>query len=241
MTTFKDFLRWYNNKDVVPTLEAMQKMIAFYHHKGVDMLKLGCTLPNLANICLHKSTNAKFYPFTENDKNLLEKIRDDMVGGPSIVFTRKAVVNETLIQDSANVCISIVGIDASQLHPFSMCQEMPTGLYTRWDLDPESGRSRPRQNKTRSFENMVMSYYQRIRPDCKIVSFYTTGTQKKIDCFSVDGFCEHCNTVFEAMGCYYHHCSCYRGRDSEGNEKERNGCVAKTLFNGKRVYSYGNV
>ena len=106
------------------------------------MLKLGCTLPNLANICLHKSTNAKFYPFTENDKDLLEKIRDDMVGGPSIVFTRKAVVNETLIRDSANVCKSIVGIDASQLYPFLMCQEMPTGLYTRWDLDPESGRFR---------------------------------------------------------------------------------------------------
>ena len=25
MNTFKDFLRWYNNKDVVPILEAMQK------------------------------------------------------------------------------------------------------------------------------------------------------------------------------------------------------------------------
>ena len=24
ISTFKDFLRWYNNKDVVPTLEAMQ-------------------------------------------------------------------------------------------------------------------------------------------------------------------------------------------------------------------------
>ena len=39
--TFKNFLRWYNNKDVVPTLEAMQKMLAFYHKKGIDMLKLG--------------------------------------------------------------------------------------------------------------------------------------------------------------------------------------------------------
>ena len=29
MRTFKDFLRWYNNKDVVPTLEAMQKMLVF--------------------------------------------------------------------------------------------------------------------------------------------------------------------------------------------------------------------
>ena len=61
----------------------MQKMIAFYHDKDIDILKLGCTLPNLANICLHKSTDAKFYPFTEGDKDLLEKIREDVVGGPS--------------------------------------------------------------------------------------------------------------------------------------------------------------
>ena len=51
MSSFKDFLRWYNNKDVVPTLEAMQKRIAFYHDKYIDMLELGCTLANLANIC----------------------------------------------------------------------------------------------------------------------------------------------------------------------------------------------
>ena len=60
MTVFKDSLKWYN-KDVVPTLEKMQKTIQFYHK--IDLLKLGCTLPNLANICLHKSTNYKFYPF----------------------------------------------------------------------------------------------------------------------------------------------------------------------------------
>ena len=33
LSSFKDFLRWYNKKAVVPTLEAMQKMIAFYHEK----------------------------------------------------------------------------------------------------------------------------------------------------------------------------------------------------------------
>ena len=67
MQSFKDFLRWYNNKDVVPTLEAMQKMVDFDHNNGNNMLKLGCTLPKLANICLHRSTKAKFYPFTESD------------------------------------------------------------------------------------------------------------------------------------------------------------------------------
>ena len=117
MSSFKDFLRWYNNEDVVPTLEAMQKMIAFYHDKDIDMLKLGCTLPNLANICLHKSTDAKFYPFMEGDKDLLEKSQEDVVGGPSIVFTRKAVVDETFIRKSTNLCKSIVGLTLANYTP----------------------------------------------------------------------------------------------------------------------------
>ena len=51
----------------------MQKKIAFYHDKDIDMLKLVCTLPNLANVCLHKTTDAKFYAFTEADIDLLKK------------------------------------------------------------------------------------------------------------------------------------------------------------------------
>ena len=202
MNSFKDFLRWYNNKDVVSALEAMEKMIAFYHEKDIDMLKLGCSLPNLANICLQNSTDAKFYPFTEGDKDLLEIFREDVVGGPSIVCTRKALVDETFIRKSTNICKSIVGIDASQLYPDSMCHPMLTELYRRWDIDLKTSRFTPRQNKTRSFEHIVTFYFQRTRQDCKIESFHTRGRQKKIDCFSVDGFCSHCNTVFAAMGCF---------------------------------------
>ena len=52
----------------------MQKIIAFYHDKNNYMLKLDCTLPSLANICLHKSTDAKLYPFTEENKTYCIKI-----------------------------------------------------------------------------------------------------------------------------------------------------------------------
>ena len=38
-----------------------------------------------------------------------------MTGGPSIVFTRKAVVDQTYIRNSENICKSFVGMDASQL------------------------------------------------------------------------------------------------------------------------------
>ena len=158
----------------------MQKMIEFHHNKGIDMLKHGCRLPNLANTCSHKSTDSKFYPFTESDRDLLEKIREDMVGGPSIVYTHKAVVDQTFIRKSSDLCKSIAGIDASQLCPYSRCQPVPIGLYTRWEYDSETKRLTARQNKSRSFENMVLSYFQQSRPDCKNESNVTTGRQKKL-------------------------------------------------------------
>ena len=60
-----------------------------------------------------------------------EKIREEMTGGSPIVFTRKAVVVKTIIKDSSSICKSIVGIDAGQLYPYSICQDMPKRLYTR--------------------------------------------------------------------------------------------------------------
>ena len=74
---------------------------------------------------------------------------------------------------------------------------MPIGLYTRWNYDSESQKFMARQNKTRSFENLVLSYFQKTRPECRIESNVTTGRQKQIDCFSVDGTCNHCSTVFK--------------------------------------------
>ena len=145
-----------------------------------------------------------------------------MVGGPSIAFTRKAVVDENFIRKSANLCKSIVGIDASQLYPSSMGQQMPTGLYTRWNYDAESQKFTPLQNKTRTFENMVRPFVQQTRPECRIESNVTTGRQKKIDCFSVDGICNHCIIVFEAMGCSFHYCPSQQARPSlTDNENKR--------------------
>ena len=82
-----------------------------------------------------------------------------------------------------------------------------------------TSRFTPRQSKTRSFEIMVMSYFQRTRPDCKIESLYTTGRQQKFGRISVDGFSSHCNTVFEAMGCFDHFRRCQELRSSLSEEE----------------------
>ena len=95
-----------------------------------------------------------------------------------------------------------------------MFQPMPTELYKKWNYDIESQNFVPRQNKTLSFEFMVLSVFQRTRPECNIEGNVTNGRQKRIDCFSVDGICNYCNTVFEAMGCYFHQCPCQEARPS---------------------------
>ena len=97
-----------------------------------------------------------------------------MVSRSSIEFIREALVDVTFIRNSRNWCKTIVGSDASHLYLFSMCEAMPTGLYTR------SGKFKLRQNKTKSFENIVMSYFQRFRPQCKMESFHTTVTEERL-------------------------------------------------------------
>ena len=52
----------------------MQILNQFYHNKGIDMLKLGCTLPNLANLCLHKSTITSFIHFAIVIKIYVKKV-----------------------------------------------------------------------------------------------------------------------------------------------------------------------
>ena len=95
------------------------------------MSKFGCTQPSLANICLHEPTDSKLQLITKTNKKFVERIQEDFVVGPSVVFTRKPVVKETFIRKSTNLCKSIVCFDASQLYPYPKCQAMPTGLYTR--------------------------------------------------------------------------------------------------------------
>ena len=79
-------------------------MIAFNHDRDIDMLKLGCTLSNQTNICLQKFTDAMFHTFPEADIDLLEKVREDVVGGLSIVWTCKVVGDESFIRKYTKIC-----------------------------------------------------------------------------------------------------------------------------------------
>ena len=48
MKTLADWLRYYNDLDVAPGLEALEKMRAFYTEKGIDILKDAVSLPGVS-------------------------------------------------------------------------------------------------------------------------------------------------------------------------------------------------
>ena len=116
------------------------------------MLKLGCISPNLANICLHKPTDAKFYPFTEGDKDLSEKMREVVVSGPIIVFARKAVNLFGSLQLYANLLLGLMPAKYIPTRWANTC--LPVFIrvetWTQKRVDSHLDRTRPAALKKRS-------------------------------------------------------------------------------------------
>ena len=52
---------------------------------------------------------------------------------------------------------------------------------------------------------------------------------KKRDCFSVDGFSSHCNTVSEETGCFHQFCARQKKRPSRSEEDIKRGSKKREL------------
>ncbi len=67
MSNMFDYLKFYNNCDVIPMVEAIQKMFDFYRAKGLDMFKDAISLPGLAYKMLMNCPKANFSLFVKNE------------------------------------------------------------------------------------------------------------------------------------------------------------------------------
>ena len=100
MSTFKDYLVWYNNRDVAPFMDALQKQFNFYVQLGLDMFKDGLSVPGLTLKYLFMTCEDTIFTlFDHCNKNLHDLVRENMVGGPSIIFHRYHEVGITKIQE----------------------------------------------------------------------------------------------------------------------------------------------
>ena len=133
------------------------------------------------------------------------------------------------------MCKTIVGIDASQLYPFSMMKDMPTGVYTKWELREDTGLFHPRRSKKNYLEYIVLKDFQKQNPHCYIQTQFNQKSQKRIGFYLVDGFCSHGSTVFEVLGCYWHICPCQEKKrlpivENENGVKRRESDECRSKF-----------
>ena len=101
MQTFRDFLIWYNNLDVQPFCDALEKMCAFWKDKNINMLRQRISIPGVTLTYLFTTleTGIFFSLFDEKNKDLYYLFKKNMVGGPSIIYHRYHEAGKTTIRE----------------------------------------------------------------------------------------------------------------------------------------------
>ena len=126
-------MEYYSNLDVTPFLETLEKMKAFYTKLGIDIFKDAVSLPGVSVQYILRGTLRRHDPpeLYAPSEEVYEMLKGAVVGGPSLVFTRKHVAGETRIRshkyDLARLVKRILGFDANSLYPSTMAKDMPCG------------------------------------------------------------------------------------------------------------------
>ena len=231
MTTLRDFLVWYNNRDVVPFLQAIDRQFAFYQQRGIDMFKQGISVPGLTLLYLFNDLPEKTYftIFNEKNKDLHDLVKDNIVGGPSIIFHRYHEKGVTTLRqneygEAARPCRSIVGYDANALYLWSLMQDMPMGWCTRRraenDFRPESAQLYGQM----AGEWLTWESERTGRP----IRHQINGREKRIGKHRVDGWCSETKTAYQFQGCFFHGCPCTREEVNAVNGKPMAQLLAET-------------
>ena len=234
MKTMRDFLVWYNNRDVIPFLQAIEKQFAFYQQHNIDMFKDGISVPGLSLLHLFNDlpNNTFFTIFNQTNSDLHKLVKDNIVGGPAIIFHRYHEQGITKTRGGEETCRKIVGYDANALYLWAIMQDMPTGWYTR---RREENKFRPQQ---------AQPYGQMAAQWLTSVSFTTghtirhqsNGREKRVGKLLVDGWCAETRTAYQFHGCYFHGCTnCYEPQETNALNGKT---MAKLLEDTKKNTAY---
>ena len=88
MKSIRDWLERYNNLDVGPFLDALERHARVMRDFGLDLITDAPTLPGLALKFAMRDLPGLFHTFGEDQAHVHRLIRENLVGGPSIVFNR---------------------------------------------------------------------------------------------------------------------------------------------------------
>ena len=234
MTTMRDYLIWYNNRDVTPFLDAIAKQAAFYRDRHIDMFKDGISVPGLSLLHLFNDlpNDTNFVTFNRTNSDLHKLVKDNIVGGPAIIFHRYHEKDVTKIRGGGETCRAIVGYDANALYLWALMQDMPTGWYVR---RREENGFRPQQ--AQPYGQMAIQWLTRESERTGLsIRHQANGREKRIGKLPVDGWCAQTHTAYQFHGCYFH--GCPKCHQPEETNKLNGKTMVTLLANTKKHTAY---
>ena len=177
------------------------------------------SLPGLTLNLLYKlkDEDSLFVLFNQTHSDLHTLLKEQIVGGPSIVWKRLSVAGETRIRpanyEDAKLTDTVKGFDAFSLYLHCIGQDMPTGYFyrRRAEQNVKLEKSCPQSQGALNWLSYVSSTQNTF-----IHHAGNTGREKRVGAkrVPVDGFHVSSNTVYQFDGCYYHGCSCIETQDA---------------------------
>ena len=134
MRTLRDLLAYYNSVDVRPFCLGVEKLLEFFHDRRVDLFKTCFSAPGAARQLLFRHSRGTCFPLIgKGDEDLAEKIKFNLVSGPSLIMNRFHAKGETFIRDNPEKPFRTVqGWDASNLYGKALSDELLVGVMHRW-------------------------------------------------------------------------------------------------------------
>ena len=119
MCTFKYFLRWYNNKNVAPTLEVLQKVVDFFHIKKMKSWSSDVLCQILEVFVFTNQPIQSFIPSQRAREICWRNYAETWLVDHPWYLIGKLLWARPFFRDSSNWCKTNVGTDACQLYPYS--------------------------------------------------------------------------------------------------------------------------
>ena len=134
MTSFRQYLEFYNLLDVSPFVCGVEKLMTFYTERSIDLFKTTISVPGVARSLLFQTArenHAHFSLFDGSQQDLYNKFKSNVTGGPSLIFHREIEAGKTLLRGNpSKKCKKIVGLDANALYLFAISQDQPVRRCT---------------------------------------------------------------------------------------------------------------
>ena len=230
MKTFADYVKFYNNHDVLGFVQGLEKFLAIENEQGLDVFKESVSLASLTHKYLQRNLEEDDYftGISEQHSHIYKDLRTlGITGGPSIIFHRYQEANVTKIKGK-HLCKKVIGFDANALYLSCVGRAMPIGYYSL--REKKNGYKRET-----NYSNEAVQWLEYLKRNLKIDIRHVLNSphgEKRISNYSVDGFCHSNNTIYEYYGCFAHgHCGCNKDTKKWINTKIREKHLSRLGYN----------